>query len=168
MWRKCVGRIVKRDVFEVISGTKQFFLAVSLALLSCSCIAMWKRRSSPSRGWWQPSPPSPGSSPTTRSSTPLKDKRDDNWACRRWTSGGWMTYLCLSPTPPTDGPETRTCWWEIPQGTRKGENSIESTQDQLSMPAAMALNYCCTAACVRDYIKQGLNISCLDYKYCIS
>jgi len=36
--------------------------------------------------------------------------------------------------------------------------------DQLSMPAAMALNYCCTAACVRDYIKQGLNISCLDYK----
>ena len=34
------------------------------------------------------------------------------------------------------------------------------------MPAAMALNYCCTAACVRDYIKQGLNISCLDYKYC--
>ena len=96
----------------------------------------------------------------------LKDKRDDNWPCRRWTSGGWMTYLCLSPTPPTDGPETRTCWWEIPQGTRKGENSIESTQDQLSMPAAMALNYCCTAACVRDYIKQGLNISCLDYKYC--
>ena len=39
------------------------------------------------------------------------------------------------------------------------------SQDQLSMPAAMALNYCCTAACVRDYIKQGLNISCLDYKY---
>ena len=33
------------------------------------------------------------------------------------------------------------------------------------MPAAMALNYCCTAACIRDYIKQGLNISCLDYKY---
>ena len=98
----------------------------------------------------------------------LKDKRDDNWPYRRWTSGGWMTYLCLSPTPPTDGPETRTCWWEIPRGTRKGENSIESTQDQLSMPAAMALNYCCTAACVRDYIKQGLNISCLDYKYTIS
>ena len=41
----------------------------------------------------------------------------------------------------------------------------KSPQDQLSMPAAMALNYCCTAACIRDYIKQGLNISCLDYKY---
>ena len=41
---------------------------------------------------------------------------------------------------------------------------IELLQDQLSMPAAMALNYCCTAVCVRDYIKQGLNISCLDYR----
>ena len=41
---------------------------------------------------------------------------------------------------------------------------IEFLQDQLSMPAAMALNYCCTAVCVRDYIKQGLNISCLDYR----
>ena len=37
-------------------------------------------------------------------------------------------------------------------------------QDQLSMASAMALNYCCTAVCVRDYIKQGLGISCLDYK----
>ena len=45
---------------------------------------------------------------------------------------------------------------------------IKSTQEQLSMPAAMALNYCCTAVCVRDYIKQGLNISCLDYKYFFS
>ena len=39
-----------------------------------------------------------------------------------------------------------------------------SAQDQLSMASAMALNYCCTAVCVRDYIKQGLGISCLDYK----
>ena len=46
----------------------------------------------------------------------------------------------------------------------KRSEQIEFLQDQLSMPAAMALNYCCTAVCVRDYIKQGLNISCLDYR----
>ena len=100
MWRKCVGRIVKWDVFEVISGTKQFFLTVSLALPSCSCTAMWKRRSSPSRGWWLPSPPSPGSSPTTRSSSSLKDKRDDNWPCLQEMNQWWVDDLPL-PLPHT-------------------------------------------------------------------
>ena len=53
--------------------------------------------------------------------------------------------------------------WQIIKMWERSKQ-IKFLQDQLSMPAAMALNYCCTAVCVRDYIKQGLNISCLDYR----
>ena len=168
-WTELISYIYWSNLKKINIEWK-FFLTVSLELLSSFCTATWKRQWSPSKGWWLPSPPLPGSSPTTRSST-SKDKkikyvaREISWfsPCRRWTSGGWTTFLCPSPTQHTNGLETMTCWWEV--RWNPGLDQINSTQDQLSMPAAMALNYCCTAACVRDYIKQGLNISCLDYKY---
>jgi len=34
----------------------------------------------------------------------------------------------------------------------------------LSLPSAIALNWCATVVCIRDYIDQGTHISCLDYK----
>jgi len=60
-------------------------------------------------------------------------------------------------------------WWvedlplPLPHSSYKWSRDPEMLE-QLSMASAMALNYCCTAVCVRDYIKQGLGISCLDYK----
>ena len=34
----------------------------------------------------------------------------------------------------------------------------------LNLASAISLNWCATMVCVRDYIEQGLDIACLDYK----
>jgi len=40
----------------------------------------------------------------------------------------------------------------------------ESMLLKLSLPSAIALNWCATMVCIRDYINQGQQIGCLDYK----